>query len=397
METTSNTADEHTSTESFINQSFVGMQTINDRHTINLTYTPYVNRYRFTTKTPHATMAAHFRDELQIQLMSAFQHIPGPPRKNSKLNFPNDKFRPLSLSDAQELERLHVALQKRLSSHQSAHPIVGTTHRDMTNKPAPTTPTAQPSQLPQPPHSPMRHTAIVNQNQPDLLSTNIPQSQTVGETPTTQTDCVIAPTNTAAQTQPTPTDPLLNAAAPIASSIAEPYTTQQPAELDDDGCVIIGTVPSNIPPRPFHPSIYRIQDVEGDGNCLFRAISVALHNTEHMHRQIRTEIVQHIVEHWADFFHDILGQPSYWRRGLRIPERRARTLDERRQHQGPSTLELEQEAFLYAEFMLENEQWAGSPEAKAAAAVYNANVRVYDPLTGHASDMRPTAPHSILI
>jgi hypothetical protein len=47
--------------------------------------------------------------------------------------------------------------------------------------------------------------------------------------------------------------------------------------------------------------------------------------------------------------------------------------------------------------MLENEQWAGSPEAKAAAAVYNANVRVYDPLTGHASDIRPTAPRSIII
>jgi hypothetical protein len=36
METTSNIPDVHTSTESFINQPFVGIQTINGRHTINL-------------------------------------------------------------------------------------------------------------------------------------------------------------------------------------------------------------------------------------------------------------------------------------------------------------------------------------------------------------------------
>ena len=40
-----------------------------------------------------------------------------------------------------------------------------------------------------------------------------------------------------------------------------------------------------------------IQDVEKDGNCFFRCLSLHLHGTEENHRKVREEIVQTLREH----------------------------------------------------------------------------------------------------
>ena len=37
--------------------------------------------------------------------------------------------------------------------------------------------------------------------------------------------------------------------------------------------------------------------VEGDGNCLFRALFVCLHGNQLLHAQLRTSIVNHLINH----------------------------------------------------------------------------------------------------
>lgn len=44
-----------------------------------------------------------------------------------------------------------------------------------------------------------------------------------------------------------------------------------------------------------------VVSIVGDGACLFRAISFALYETQSLAREVRNEIVAHVVHHWAEF------------------------------------------------------------------------------------------------
>lgn len=44
-----------------------------------------------------------------------------------------------------------------------------------------------------------------------------------------------------------------------------------------------------------------MQDVQGDGNCLFRSLSVYLDNHEEGHRELRNQIIQHLYDHFEKY------------------------------------------------------------------------------------------------
>lgn len=49
----------------------------------------------------------------------------------------------------------------------------------------------------------------------------------------------------------------------------------------------------------------------GDGNCLFRAFSYFLYNTQEKHRNVRLKIVSYILSNWDFYQPFIIGDESY--------------------------------------------------------------------------------------
>ncbi|XP_076656659.1 uncharacterized protein LOC143361278 isoform X2 [Halictus rubicundus] len=46
---------------------------------------------------------------------------------------------------------------------------------------------------------------------------------------------------------------------------------------------------------------FRVHNIYGDGNCMFRAISYILWRNEDEHRQLRSMVVQHIKDNWYEY------------------------------------------------------------------------------------------------
>uniref|UniRef100_A0A8D9F915 OTU domain-containing protein n=1 Tax=Cacopsylla melanoneura TaxID=428564 RepID=A0A8D9F915_9HEMI len=45
---------------------------------------------------------------------------------------------------------------------------------------------------------------------------------------------------------------------------------------------------------------YKVRRIVGDGNCLFRSVSLFLHNTQENHMELRSDAVHYIRRHWND-------------------------------------------------------------------------------------------------
>ncbi|XP_023763262.1 uncharacterized protein LOC111911747 [Lactuca sativa] len=54
-------------------------------------------------------------------------------------------------------------------------------------------------------------------------------------------------------------------------------------------------------PNEFHPYVTNIEDVEGDGNCGFRAIAVSLGYSQNNWHQIRSELHNELLENWGRY------------------------------------------------------------------------------------------------
>ena len=93
------------------------------------------------------------------------------------------------------------------------------------------------------------------------------------------------------------------------------------------------------------------QDVPGDGNCLFSAISFFMHTDITHERGIRLAIVEHICDHWPGFEEETLFNYA---------------------DKGVTSLET------YKKYMSTPRTWAGPPEARAAAALWNIGISLWD-------------------
>ena len=47
--------------------------------------------------------------------------------------------------------------------------------------------------------------------------------------------------------------------------------------------------------------VFKIRDVEDDGNCLFRCFSTCLYGEEERHKEIRLKIVRYVARNWECF------------------------------------------------------------------------------------------------
>ncbi|XP_031789413.1 uncharacterized protein LOC116415698 [Nasonia vitripennis] len=53
---------------------------------------------------------------------------------------------------------------------------------------------------------------------------------------------------------------------------------------------------------------FRLREIYGDGNCMFRAISFILWGTENRHRQLRSLVVNHIEDTWRELRPYVLAE-----------------------------------------------------------------------------------------
>ena len=101
-------------------------------------------------------------------------------------------------------------------------------------------------------------------------------------------------------------------------------------------------------------SQYEIVSIRGDGNCLYRAISYGIYNTEDYHIQIRLGVIDYLTTHWDDYKDVIKVEYARWH---------IQTKEE------------------YAHYMSRHEPglatYAGHIELTAAAIVYNVCIQVH--------------------
>ncbi|KFM28769.1 OTU domain-containing protein 3 [Auxenochlorella protothecoides] len=88
----------------------------------------------------------------------------------------------------------------------------------------------------------------------------------------------------------------------------------------------------------------RIQEVQADGNCFFRSLSVQLHGHEDEHAELRSQVVQHLRDN-QEVYEPFIEDERAW-------------VD-------------------YCERMSQDAEWAGHPELHAASKVLRRNIRVY--------------------
>lgn len=65
---------------------------------------------------------------------------------------------------------------------------------------------------------------------------------------------------------------------------------------------------------------YHVIEIEPDGNCLFRAISYALHGVQDNHADIRLQVVTNVIQNWDEFKDFIIGDESYGKSISNAPE-----------------------------------------------------------------------------
>ncbi|CAG9772558.1 unnamed protein product [Ceutorhynchus assimilis] len=82
---------------------------------------------------------------------------------------------------------------------------------------------------------------------------------------------------------------------------ADPSRNHPEAQLDPKWSGANGTTLNNEPIRTSEIKGERFSrsDIVGDGNCLFRVISLYLEGNQDNHQQIRANAVKYIQEHWT--------------------------------------------------------------------------------------------------
>ncbi|XP_070567274.1 uncharacterized protein [Ptychodera flava] len=102
------------------------------------------------------------------------------------------------------------------------------------------------------------------------------------------------------------------------------------------------------------PKSYKKVIVEGDGNCLFRAISQGIYGTQDHHNAIRLQTINYIIDHWDEYEEPIKGEYERWH--INNPDQ-------------------------YKQFMSKSEPgfatYGGDIELTAAAFAYNVNIVVH--------------------
>ncbi|XP_076636321.1 uncharacterized protein LOC143349165 isoform X2 [Colletes latitarsis] len=92
---------------------------------------------------------------------------------------------------------------------------------------------------------------------------------------------------------------------------------------------------------------FRVHNIYGDGNCMFRAISYILWRNEDEHRYLRSMVVRHIKENWYEYGAFVMAEWS-------IPERKT-----------------------YCDYMSTVGTFASELECTVATKIYYMNLSIY--------------------
>ena len=83
------------------------------------------------------------------------------------------------------------------------------------------------------------------------------------------------------------------------------YSFQEPSMFksyfNQDQSFYTSNPPMNEIPHQFHPYVWNITDVEGDGNCGFQSTTVALGFSEHDWLQIRYDLYNELLSHYQEY------------------------------------------------------------------------------------------------
>jgi OTU-like cysteine protease len=114
-------------------------------------------------------------------------------------------------------------------------------------------------------------------------------------------------------------------------------------------------------PERIDATAYVVEDVDGDGSCMFRALSSALFGSEGLHLRVRTAAVHHICRHWPQYIEEVRGEHG---------DANPKLLSDETNRQ-------------YKKYMSDSHAWGGLPELNAMARTYNVHIAVYKPSTTH--------------
>ncbi|KAH7417894.1 hypothetical protein BKA64DRAFT_635058 [Cadophora sp. MPI-SDFR-AT-0126] len=140
------------------------------------------------------------------------------------------------------------------------------------------------------------------------------------------------------------------------------------------------------------------RNVEGDGNCLFRALSDQLYGHQDMHKRIRAKVLSHMEENPDDYkpFHDMETEGGARRNQMRSTRGKGAT-------KLPSSAELDDSWTTYLRKLKEPGTWAGQLEVNAFTKAYHMDVKIHLDGTTHAnhnytkaSDDPKAAPREIM-
>ncbi|PVH83529.1 OTU-domain-containing protein [Cadophora sp. DSE1049] len=121
------------------------------------------------------------------------------------------------------------------------------------------------------------------------------------------------------------------------------------------------------------------KNVEGDGNCLFRALSDQLYGHQHMHKQIRAKVFAYLKENPKDFkpFHNVETEGGVRRNEMRSTRGKGAT-------KLPSSAELDESWRMYLRKLRKPGTWAGQLEVNAFTKAYHMDVKIHLDGTTHA-------------
>ncbi|KAK0112743.1 hypothetical protein ONS95_014478 [Cadophora gregata] len=122
----------------------------------------------------------------------------------------------------------------------------------------------------------------------------------------------------------------------------------------------------------------KARNVEGDGNCLFRALSDQLYGHQDMHKRIRAKVIRYMEENREDYkpFHNVDAERGARRNELRSTRKKGSTTM-------PSPAELEESWLNYLEDLRQLGTWASQLEVRAFAKTYDMDVKIHLDGTTH--------------
>ena len=129
--------------------------------------------------------------------------------------------------------------------------------------------------------------------------------------------------------------------------------------------------------------VFRAFDVGGDGNCLFRAVSLGMYGTQMKHCDVRRTAVRTLREHWYGLVETIDGLTSLpamltesWKHLMRRSKRREPTVKETEKFEMEVETDLKSRVAWFCDELAKDKVWGGDESIMAISKAFDISIVV---------------------